>query len=138
MDFNSNGNNPPGLKEEIGKESLNPWSIAIADELVMQNKGFMEKFKFFIKWGGFRWKSQELINNWCKEQWGVGKPIANGFYLVTLTLTEDKQRALSSAHLFMNGAQMHLFDWKPGFNPKTEMVPKIAVWFRIYNLPSEL
>ncbi|GLJ08072.1 hypothetical protein SUGI_0080900 [Cryptomeria japonica] len=95
---------------------------------------------FFIKWGGFRWKSWELINNLCKEKWGVNilcKPIANGFYLVTLASMEDKQRALNFAPLFMNGAHMHLFDWKPGFDPKNERVLEIAVWFYIYNLPLE-
>ncbi|GLJ16007.1 hypothetical protein SUGI_0265130 [Cryptomeria japonica] len=92
------------------------------------------------KLGGFRWKSCELINNWCKEKCGVGtlsKLVANGFYLVTFASMDNKQRALNSAPLFMNGACMHLFDWKPGFNPKTEVVPKTSVWFHIYNSPSE-
>ncbi|GLJ39464.1 hypothetical protein SUGI_0806240 [Cryptomeria japonica] len=131
---------PPGTKEEIGNDPLNSWSIDIIDDVVMQNKEFMEKLGFFIKWGGFRWKSQELINNWCKEKWGVNalcKPVVNSFYLVTLASMEDKQRTLSSSPLFMDGAQMHLFDWIPGFNPKIVSALETEVWLRIYNLPSK-
>ncbi|GLJ20813.1 hypothetical protein SUGI_0379450 [Cryptomeria japonica] len=90
--------------------------------------------------GGFRWKSRELINNWYKEQWGVNalcKPVANGFYLVTLSSMEDKQIDLSSGPLFMNGDHMHLFYWTQGFNPKIVSVPETTIWLCIYNLPTE-
>ncbi|GLJ14753.1 hypothetical protein SUGI_0239210 [Cryptomeria japonica] len=66
------------------------------------------------------------------------KLVANGFYLVSFSSNEEKLKALGSGPIFMDGSQMHIFYWKPGFNPWIETVVETSIWFRLYNLSVEL
>lgn len=48
---------------------------------------------------------------------------------------EDKLKNMKKGPYFLDGIEVHIFDWQLNFNPQNQPLPSSKLWVRFYNFP---
>lgn len=112
------------LSREERQEIRQLWLRALIIKLI----GKMLPYNFFVEHLRLRWQVQgemEVID------------IGNDFYVVKLSLLEERARVLSEGTWVIAGHYLSVQSWKSNFDPFQDTIKSMAVWIRLPFLPFE-